>query len=171
MTPQEIGGEPPEQISGALRTYREFDKIDFGDFSRLNEFERVAYIFRNKRRLPDSYLILSVNIVNDKGLVPPDPGYFSQSTTYLIEKRGKSKSWDKTRLGIIDTDSFTIIIQRNANGDSVIHGAMKNLLRGGVGSSPNDSTSIYCKEDDFKLNTGFQIIFSDILSLTKRRAD
>jgi hypothetical protein len=171
ITPQEIGGEPLQQVSEAIATYRRFDKIDLSDFSKLNQFERVAYIFRNKSRLPESYLILSVNIRNDKGLVPPDPGYFSRSTTYLIEKRRKGKSWDKDKLGIIETDSSTIIIQRNTNGDSVVHGATKTLLQGSVGSSPNDSTSIFCERDDFKLHTGLQMLFSDVLSLTKRRAD
>ena len=171
ITPQEIGGEPLQQISEASETYRRFDKIDFSDFTKLDQFERVAYIFRYKSRLPDSYIILSVNIRNDKGLVPPDPGYFSQSTTYLVEKRRKGTSWDRSKLGIIETDSSTIIIQRNTNGDSVVHGATKDLLRGGVGSSPNDSTSIYCERDDFKLHTGLQILFSDVLSLTKKRVD
>lgn len=171
ITPQEIGGEPIKQISEASATYKQFERIDFSDFSRLKQFERVAYIFRNKSRLPDSYLIIFVNARNDKGLVPPDPGYFSQSSTYVIEKRGKGKTWDRNKLGIIETDSSTIIIQQNTNGDSVVHRATKDLLRGGVGSSLNDSTSIYCERDDFHLNTGFQILFHDILRLTKKRIE
>ena len=95
ITPQEIGGEPVQQISEAIETYRRFDKSDYNDFSKLNQFERVAYIIRYKSRLPDSFLILSVNIRNDKGLIPSDPGYFSISDTYLIEKRKRDKSWDK----------------------------------------------------------------------------
>lgn len=170
-TPQETGGEPIQQISDAIKAYRRFDDINYDDFSSLNQFERVAYIFRNKNRLPASYLIISINTLNDQGLVPPDPGYFSKSTTYLIEKVKGERKWDKSKLGIIETDSSTIIIQRHENGDSAVFEATKGLLNGGVGSAANDSTSIYCMEDDLKLETGFQIIFSDILSLTKRSAD
>jgi len=170
-TPQEIGGEPVKQISEAISTYRQFDKGDFSDFPKLKQFERVVYIFKNRKSLPDSYLILSIDSVNDEHLIPGDSNYFTYSKTYLIENRNGKKSWNMKELGLMETDSSTIIIQRNGLEDSTVYETTSNLLIGGVGNSTEDNLLIFCSEDDLKLKTGFQEVFYDILSLTKKRAE
>ena len=168
FTPQEYGDEPIEQISEAISTYKRFDKIDFSDFSTLNQFERVSYIFKNKTSLPDSYLILSIDGVNDKHLLPDDPHYFTKSKTYLIEKRNGKETWDTRELGIIENDSSTLIIERLAGGDSLVHTTMDNFLRGGLGDSLNDNVFLFITEDDLELNTGMQKIFYDMLEWGKK---
>jgi len=169
-TPQEIGGEPIEQISEAVSTYRRFDKIDFGEFRKLKQFERVAYIFKNQKSLPDSYLILSIDSLNDKHLLPGDPHFYTKSSTYLIEIRNGKRSWNTNELGIIETDSSTIIIQHNGQRDSVVYETVANLLRGRVGGG-DDYLSIFCDVDDLKLKTGLQEVLYDILTLTKKRPE
>jgi len=168
LTPQEYGGEPIDQISQAISTYKRFDKIDFSDFSKLNQFERASYIFKNKNTMPDSYLILSIDSVNDKHLIPGDPNYYTKSKTYLIEKRNGKKTWDTRELGIIENDSSTLIIERLADGDSLVHTTMSNFLRGGLGDSRHDNLSLFITEDDLELNTGMQKIFYDMLEWGKK---
>lgn len=170
LTPQEYGGEPIEQISKAITTYKGFDKTDFTDFAKLDQFERVAYIFKNKKSLPDSYLILSIDSLNDKHLIPGDSNYYTYSKIYLIENRDGKRSWDTNELGIIETDSSTIIIQRNGHRDSVVYETVYKLLRGGVGGG-DDYLSIFCTEDNLELKTGMQEFFYDILSLTKKNGE
>ena len=169
-TPQEYGGEPIEQISQAITTYKQFDKIDFRDFANLEQFERVAYIFKNKKSLPDSYLILSIDSLNDKHLLPGDSNYYTYSKTYIIENRNGKRNWDKEKLEFIETDSSTIIVQRNNNGDSLVYETTNDILRGGVGTT-RENLSIFCTKDDLKLTTGMQELFYDILSLTKKSGE
>lgn len=171
FTPQEIGGQPFDQISEAISAYKRFDKVDFSDFSKLNQFERVVYIFINKKSLPDSYLILSIDSVNDKHLIPGDPNYFTHSRTYLIENRNGKKDWNEEELGLIETDSSTIIIQRNGKEDSTVHETVVGLLRGGIGNSTEAKLSIFCDKDDLKLKTGLQEMFYNILNLTKKSGE
>jgi hypothetical protein len=170
ITPQEYGGEPIEQVSKAITTYKRFDKIDFSDFSKLDQFERVAYIFKNKKSLPDSYLILSIDSLNDEHLIPGDTNYYTKSKTYLIENRNGRRNWNKEELTLIETDSSTIIIERNEYGDSIVHKTANDILRGGVGTTA-DNISIFCNRDDLKLTTGMQEMFYDLLSLTKKRGE
>ena len=170
ITPQEYGGQPIEQVSKAITTYERFDKIDFSDFAKLDQFERVAYIFKNEKALPDSYLILSIDSLNDKHLIPGDTNYYTKSKTYIIENRDGERSWDKKELTLIETDSSTIIIERNENGDSLVHKTANDILEGGVGTT-TDNISIFCKRDDLKLTTGLQEMFYDLLSLTKKKGE
>lgn len=167
LTPQEHGGEPIDQISKAILTFKRFDKIDYTDFSKLNQFERVAYIYKNKKSLPDSYLILSLDSVNEH-LRPSDPHYYAKSRTYLIEKRKGKKSWKSKELVLVETDSTTIIIQRNGPADSTVYMTINGLLRDGIGGGMGNNLSIFCIEDDLKLTTGMQEVFYDLLSLTKK---
>jgi hypothetical protein len=164
LTPQE-NGEPIEQISEAISTYKRFDKIDFSDFSTLNQFERVSYIFKNKNSLPDNYLILSIDSVNDHHLIPGDPHYYTRSKTYMIENRNGTKTWNTEELGIIENDSSTVVIERLADGDSIMHRTMTNFLRGGFGDFRNDNVSLFIREDDLELKTGMQKVFYSLLEL------
>jgi hypothetical protein len=170
LTPQEYGGQPIEQVSKAITTYERFDKIDFSDFAKLDQFERVAYIFKNEKALPDSYLILSIDSLNDKHLIPGDTNYYTKSKTYIIENRDGERSWNKKELTLIETDSSTIIIERNENGDSLVHKTANDILGGGVGTT-TDNISIFCKRDELKLTTGLQEMFYDLLSLTKKKGE
>jgi hypothetical protein len=170
LTPQEYGGEPIEQISKAISTYKRFDKIDFKDFAKLEQFERVSYIYKNNKSLPDSYLILSIDSLNDKHLIPGDSNYYTYSRTYIIENRNGKRSWNKEELTLIESDSSTIIIQRNENGDSVVYETTNDILRGGVGTT-KENLAIFCTKDDLKLTTGMQEVFYDILSLTTKRVE
>lgn len=170
ITPQEYGGQPIEQVSKAITTYKRFDKIDFSDFAKLDQFERVAYIFKNEKSLPDSYLILSIDSLNDEHLVPGDINYYTKSKTYLVENRSSQRSWNKEELTLIETDSSTIIIEKNENGDSLVHRTANDILRGGVGTTTNN-ISIFCTKDDLELTTGMQEMFYNLLSLTKKRGE
>jgi hypothetical protein len=99
LTPQEYGGQPLEQVSGAITTYRRFNEIDYSDFSTLDQFERVSYIFKNKNTLPDSYLILSIDSVNDQRLIPGDPHYYTESKTYINRKEKWEKEVENAGIG------------------------------------------------------------------------
>lgn len=168
LTPQEFGGEPIEQISEAISTYQHFDEIDFSEFSKLNQFERVSYIFENQRSLPDSYLILSIDNLNDQHLIPGDPHYYTRSKTYMIENRNGKKTWNTHELGIIASDSSTIIIEHLPDGDSIVHKTMDNFLRGGIGDFRNGNVSLFIAEDDLELKSGMQKVFYNILKWRKR---
>jgi hypothetical protein len=168
LTPQDYGGEPIGQISEAISAYRQFDQIDFNDFSELNQYERVAYIFKNKNSLPDNYLILSIDSVNDQHLLPGDPHYYARSKTYMIENRNGTKIWNTDELGIIENDSSTVVIERLADGDSIVHRTMTNFLRGGFGDFRNDNVSLFIREDDLELKSGMQKVFYNALELGKK---
>jgi hypothetical protein len=170
ITPQEYGGEPIEQVSKAITTYKRFDKIDFSDFAKLDQFERVAYIYKNEKLLPDSYLILSIDSLNDEHLLPGDTNFYTKSKTYIIENRDGERNWNKEELALIETDSSTIIIERIENGDSLVYKATNDILRGGVGTT-TDNVSIFCTKDDLKLTTGMQKMFYELLSFTKKRGE
>lgn len=168
LTPQEYGGEPLEQVSEAITTYKRFNEIDFSYFSTLNQFERVSYIFKNKNTLPDSYLILSIDSVNDQHLIPGDPNYYTKSKTYMIEKRNGKKTWNTRELGIIENDSSTLLIERLTDGDSLVHKTMDNFLRGGLGDFRNENLSLFITEDDLELKTGMQKVFYNVLELGRK---
>lgn len=168
LTPQDYGGEPIGQISEAISAYRRFDKIDFSDFSSLNPYERVSYIFKNKNSLPDSYLILSIDSVNDQHLIPGDPNYYIRSKTYMIENRNGIKTWNTDELRILENDSSTVVIERLADGDSIVHKTMTNFLRGGFGDVRNDHVSLFIREDDLELKSGMQKVFYNALELGKK---
>ncbi len=168
LTPQEYGGEPLEQFSEAITTYRQFNRSDRRDFSTLNQFERVSYIFKNKNTLPDSYLILSIDSVNDRDLIPGDPHYYTKSKTYMIEKRNGKKTWNTGELGIIENDSSTFLIERLPGGDSLVHKTLDNFLRGGLGDFRNENLSLTVTEDNLQLKTGMQKVFYSVLELGKK---
>ncbi len=170
ITPQEYGGQPIEQVSKAITTYKRFDKTDYSDVAKLDQFERVAYIFKNKKSLPDSYLILSIDSLNDEHLLPGDRNYYTKSKTYIIENRDGERNWNKEELTLIETDSSTIVIERIENGDSLVYKTTNDILRGGVGTT-TDNVSIFCTKDDLELTTGMQKMFYDLLSLTKKRGE
>ncbi|MFM7857059.1 MAG: hypothetical protein ACKO96_35325 [Flammeovirgaceae bacterium] len=161
-------GEPIRQISDAISAYRRFDKIDFSDFSALNQYERVSYIFKNKNSLPDSYLILSIDSVDDRHLMPGDPHYYSRSKTYMIEDRNGTKTWNTRELGIIENDSSTLLIERLPDGDSLVHKTMKDFLRGGLGDFRNENLSLFITKDELELETGMQKVFYNALELGKK---
>jgi hypothetical protein len=64
------------------------------------------------------------------------------------------KTWGTRELGIIENDSSTLITERLAGRDTLVHMTMDNFLKGGLGDSRNDNVSLFITEDDLELKTG-----------------
>ena len=59
-TPQDFGGTTFYKIGDAFRAYKNYNKINYSNFPNLTTGERVAYIYKFKDRLPNSFVSLQI---------------------------------------------------------------------------------------------------------------
>src|SRR5690554_4940438 len=59
--PQDFGGSAFSKITDAKSAFSKYDKIEFNDFPNLTTAERVAYLYKYKSKLPDTFISLTID--------------------------------------------------------------------------------------------------------------
>jgi hypothetical protein len=162
VVPQDFGGNAISKISYSYKAYKNYDSIQFKDFANLTQAERVDFIYKFKNKLPDSFIILTLQKYdgNDSIIISRD---------YIIENRKSKRIYDTSKIKIIENDTATIIIENPNKINKQIHTLDANFLNTTGGGFDDNGLLIDVVEDDFKLKTGIEKLFSGILKLTKRR--
>ncbi len=103
-TPQDFGGSTFYKIGDTFKAYKNYNRINYSDFTNLTTGERVSYIYKFKEELPDKFIALQIDSTgqNYESLKP---------RTYLFEfKKGKIQ-YDSRQLKLIYNDTSTTIIE------------------------------------------------------------
>ncbi|KXX69229.1 hypothetical protein [Flammeovirga sp. SJP92] len=159
--PQGYGGDVFSQMLSAKKAYDCYDSIQKDDFINLNRFKRVVYIYKFHDELPDENVLLSIS-KNGK------------SNYYLIEVYDNKMTYDKSKLGIIETDSTTIIEEYLTNGLVRSHIASEGCLRhhdGGSFKEQDFIISVSRDELSDNFDTGIEELLYDQLKSNLRKND
>ena len=160
-TPQEFGGNTFSKIKGTFQAYRKYNNLKFTDFPNLTKAERVAYIYKFKKELPNTFVMLEIDSTrqNYKSINP---------RIYKIENKSGIRYYDTTKLKLIENDTATVIIEYLKNNDTLLHKLNTNFLNIKAGGWGDKGINIYVNEDNFNMDTGIEKLFYEILNLTKR---
>ncbi len=160
-TPQDFGGTTFSKIRNTSKAYINYNKIKFTDFSNLTNAERVAFIYKFKEKLPDSFVMLQIDSTGQdyKSINP---------RIYIIENKNGIRYYDTTKLTLFESDTATIIVEYLKNYDTVIHRVDKNFLNIKAGGSSDKGLNLNVNEDDFRIDTGIEILMYGILEITKK---
>jgi len=159
--PQDFGGEPINQLKKYAKTYRNYNEIDFNKFDSLNTSERVAFIYKYKRKLPRSISVLYVDTLIS--------AYTNQyERQYTIYNYDNYTIYDTSKLKILQTDS-SAYVQELLNNNAK-HKLYKEFINdNGVGFSDTLNKYQYnISKDSFDLKSGAEKIFYKLLSWTKK---
>lgn len=160
-TPQDFGGSTFYKIGDALRAYKNYNKINYTDFPDLTTGEKVAYIYKFKSQLPDSFVLLQI----DK----PEQNYENNNIrTYLIENRNGKKQYDTTKLNLIESDTATIIVEFLRDTDTLVHKMNREFLNVESGGWGDNETNLFVIKEDFVLKTGIEKLLYRTLILTRK---
>jgi hypothetical protein len=158
--PQDYGGNAFSKISDVKSAFSKFDKIEFNDFPNLTTGERVAYMFKFKSKLPNTFISLTIDSLKNK--------YESTNPrTYLIQNINGKRYYDESKIEIVESDTATIITEFYNKTDTLIYKMNKNFINIGSGGYNDRIVSLDINEDDFKLGTGIEKLFYTILACTK----
>src|SRR5690606_34959398 len=100
---------------------KNYNRINYSDFTNLTTGERVSYIYKFKEELPDKFIALQIDSTgqNYESLKP---------RTYLFEfKKGKIQ-YDSRQLKLIYNDTSTTIIEYLSNSDTIIHKTVRDIF-------------------------------------------
>src|SRR5690606_12299749 len=160
-TPQEFGGTTFYKIGDASRAYKNYNRINYSDFPNLTTGERVAYIYKFKDKLPNSFVSLQIDSTGQN--------YESvNERTYIIENRNGKKQYDITKLNLIESDTATIIIEYFRNSDTLIHKMNRNFLNIKAGGWGDKGINLNVNEDNFELKTGIEKLLYGLLERTRK---
>lgn len=160
-TPQEFGGTTFYKIGDASRAYKNYNRINYSDFPNLTTGERVAYIYKFKDKLPNSFVSLQIDSTGQD--------YESvNQRTYIIENRNGKKQYDTTKLNLIESDTATIIIEYFRNSDTLIHKMNRNFLNIKAGGWGDKGINLNVNEDNFELKTGIEKLLYGLLERTRK---
>lgn len=160
-TPQDFGGTTFYKIFDAFGAYRNYNSIEYSNFPNLTSGERVAYIYKFKDKLPNSFVLLQIDsTAQDFQSV--------NSRTYLIENRNGIRHYDTAKLRIIENDTSTIIFECHQNNDTLIHKMNRNFLNIEAGGWGDKGLNLNINQDDFKISTGIEKLLYGILERTKK---
>ncbi len=159
--PQDCGGDVLSKINDAKNAFSQYDKIEFRDFPNLTTAERVAYIYKFKNKLPNTFISLTIDSLK--------MGYQSTNPrTYLIQNKDGKRYFDERKIRISEMDTATIITEYYNKTDTLVYKMNKNFMKIGSGGYNDRIISIDIQEDDFKLDTGIEKIVYTILCWTKK---
>ena len=159
-TPQDFGGTTFSKIEDTYKAYIKYDKIKFTDFPNLTTAERVAFIYKFKEKLPNTFVTLQIDSTGQD--------YESiNSRTYVIENRNRIRYYDSTKLKLIENDTATVIIEYSQNNDTVIHKVNRNFLNIKAGGWGDKGLNLNVNVDDFKIETGIEKLLYGIFKRTK----
>lgn len=159
--PQDYGGEPIKQLKQYVKTYQNYNRVTFYKFDSLNTPERVAFIYKYKRKLPRSISVLYIDTLVS--------GYTNQyERQYTIYNYSNYSTCDTSKLKLFQTDS-SIYVQETLNNNTK-HKLYKGFVYdNGIGFSDTLNKYQYnISKDTFDLKTGAEKIFYKLLSWTKK---
>ncbi|WP_044208502.1 hypothetical protein [Flammeovirga sp. OC4] len=159
--PQDYGGDIFSQMLSAKKAYGRYDSIQKDDFIGLNRFERVVYIYKFNNELPDENVRLSISKNGKRNI-------------YLIEIYDNKITYDKSKLGIVETDSTTIIEEYLTNGLIRPHIAPEGFLRhydGGGFKEQGFIISVSRDELSDNFDKGIEELLYDQLKSNLRKND
>ncbi|WNJ18251.1 hypothetical protein [Pontibacter sp. G13] len=159
-TPQDFGGDVISKISMAKNAFSNYEELEFHDFPNLTTSERVAYIYKFKQKLPDTFISLTIDsLKNDHESSNP--------RSYLIHNTNGLRVYDENKILLNENDSATIIIEYY-NSDTLIYNMHRNFINIGSGGYNNRVISLYIHEDDFELKSGIEVFLYKIIEWTKK---
>jgi hypothetical protein len=160
-TPQDFGGTTFYKIKDSLKACKNYGRINYNDFANLTAGERVAYIYKFKRELPDKFISLQIDSTgnNYESLNP---------RTYVFEYRKGKIQYDSTQLKLINSDMSTTIIEYLSNSDTIIHKTVRNIFNPQLTGWSDNGYNFFRKEDDFEITTGIEKLNYSILEQTKK---
>jgi hypothetical protein len=159
--PQDSGGDAFSKISDAKSAFSKYDQIEFNDFPSLTTGERVAYLYKFKSKLPDTFISLTIDSLKNE--------YESTNPrTYLIQNIDGKRQYDESKIKIAESDTATIITEYYNKTDTLVYKMDRNFINIGSGGYNDRILSLDIHEDDFKLDTGIEILLYTILGWTKK---
>jgi hypothetical protein len=160
-TPQDFGGTTFYKIGDAFRAYKYYNKINYTDFPNLTTGERVAYIYKFKDKLPNSFVLLQIDSTGQD--------YESvNQRTYVIENNNGKRHYDSAKLNLIESDTATIIIEYFSDSDTLVHKMNRNFLNIKAGGWGDKGVNLNVNEDNFELETGIEKLLYGILERTRK---
>lgn len=160
-TPQDFGGSTFYKIGDTFKAYKNYNRINYSDFTNLTTGERVSYIYKFKEELPDKFIALQIDSTgqNYESLKP---------RTYLFEfKKGKIQ-YDSRQLKLIYNDTSTTIIEYLSNSDTIIHKTVRDIFCPQLMGWSENGYNFFRKEDDFEMTTGIEKLLYGILEKTRK---
>ena len=160
-TPQDFGGSTFYKIGDTFKAYKNYNRINYSDFTNLTTGERVSYIYKFKEELPDKFIALQIDSTgqNYESLKP---------RTYLFEfKKGKIQ-YDSRQLRLIYNDTSTTIIEYLSNSDTIIHKTVRDIFSPQLMGWSENGYNFFRKEDDFEMTTGIEKLLYGILEKTRK---
>ncbi len=161
--PQDFGGDVFSKIGDAKNAFFNYDQLEFNDYSKLTTGERVAFIYKFESKLPDSFILLTIDSLKNK----------SESTnprTYLIQNIDGKRHYDVTKIKIAESDTANIITEFYNKTDTLVYKMDRNFINIGSGGYNDRIISLDIEEDDFRLETGIEKLLYTILGWTKKTA-
>lgn len=161
LYPQQSGQTTLKQIGDTFKAYKNYNKINYSDFTHLTTGERVAYIYKFKERLPDKYISLQIDSTgeNYESLNP---------RTYVFEYRKGEIQYDSTQLKLINSDTSTTIIEYLPNSDTIIHKTVSDIFNPQLIGWSENGYDFFRKEDNFEITTGIEKLLYGILERTRK---
>lgn len=160
-TPQDFGGTTFYKIMDAFGSYNKYNRINYKDFPNLTIGQRVAYMYKFKEKLPNSFVLLQIDSIGQN--------YESvNQRTYVIENRIGKRYYDTNKLHLIESDTATIITEYFRFKDTLVHKMNKNFLNIQAGSWGDKGLNLNIKKDNFELETGIEKLLYKIFEQTKK---
>ena len=88
--------------------------------------------------------------------------------TYLIQNIDGKRQYDESKIKIAESDTATIITEYYNKTDTLVYKMDRNFINIGSGGYNDRILSLDIHEDDFKLDTGIEILLYTILGWTKK---
>jgi hypothetical protein len=160
-TPQDFGGTTFHKIKDTFKAYKNYERINYSDFANVTAGERVAYIYKFKRELPEKFISLQIYSTgkNYESLKP---------RTYIFEYRKGKIQYDSTQLKLINNDTSTVIIEYLPNNDTIIHKTVRDIFNPQLMGWSENEYNFFKKVDDFKITTGIEELQYKIMQRTRK---
>ena len=160
-TPQDFGGSTFYKIGDTFKAYKNYNRINYSDFTNLTTGERVVYIYKFKEELPDKFISLQIDSTgqNYESLNP---------RTYAFEYRKGKVQYDSTQLKLINSDTSTTIIEYLPNSDTIINKTVRDIFNPQLMGWSDNGYNFFRKEDDFEITTGIEKLLYGILERTRK---
>lgn len=160
-TPQDFGGSTFYKIGDTFKAYKNYNRINYSDFTNLTIGERVAYIYKFNEELPDKFISLQIDSTgqNYESINP---------RTYAFEYRKGKIQYNSTQLKLINRDTSTTIIEYLPNSDTIIHKTVRDIFNPQLMGWSDNGYNFLKKEDDFEISTGIEKLLYGILERTRK---
>lgn len=149
-----------KQIINYWKAYESFDKIDYNLFNNEDYAQRVAFIFKFRKILPQRFVIIYVDSLKYEN---------SEHKIFRIDDFGNGIiKYNKNNFKILYKGDSTCIIESNevSSSNSTYFLPSKIMLE--PKGFFNESISIWVGEEKFKIDDGSEMLFYKFLESTKK---